>query len=231
MERSQAHGKYIAESSVCLWHHCDLVTWFESLLSARVENSTSDYTQLWCSYGAARHRSCTVCGKCCYHWRQAGFNSARLIFWLCPHLRQNGQRRKLKVNLRQIHSQSAWSLDSASKRLCHTDIRVDALHCMHSSNEVAGPHFDKCGKRGSGWAVCYLICVLSKPLTVPCPRSDKHSCVCGSWQPPRACLSIQQRESGRRCRGFSSFSPRCSTALWVDMYKTVQREEKCCEGK
>ena len=55
---------------------------------------------------------------------------------------------------------------------------MDILFCMQSSHEVTGPHFDKCGKGGSGCALCYLICVPSKPLTVPCPGSDKHSCVC-----------------------------------------------------
>lgn len=47
-----------------------------------------------------------------------------------------------------------------------TDIMADILYFMYSSHEVAGPCFDKCGNGGSGWAVCYLICVLSKPLTV-----------------------------------------------------------------
>ena len=50
-----------------------------------------------------------------------------------------------------------------------TDITADIPSYMHSSHEVSGPCNDKCGKRGSGCAPCYLICVLSKPLTVPCP--------------------------------------------------------------
>ncbi len=91
------------------------------------------------------------------------------------------------------------------------DNMADVLFCL-CARFTEG---DECGKRGRGWAVCYLICVPSKPLTVPCPRTDKHSCVCGG-----------QSELERQCRGFSPFSPGCSTALWVDMYKTVWREGK-----
>lgn len=66
------------------------------------------------------------------------------------------------------------------------------LYCTHSSHEVAQPHFDKCGKRGSVWAASYLICAASKPLTVPCSRSDKHSCLCGRGLQLLACVSGQQ---------------------------------------
>lgn len=58
-----------------------------------------------------------------------------------------------------------------------TDTTVDILFCMHSSHAVAGPRFDKCGKRGSGWAVCYLICVLSKPLAVLSREWQAQLCV------------------------------------------------------
>lgn len=106
----------------------------------------------------------------------------------------------------------------------------DRRHGWHTVLYVQftrGDYFDKCGKRGSGWAVRYLICVPSKPLNVPCPGSDKHSCVCGSWQPPRPCLLVQLSEPEKQCRGFGT------TLLQDDSICTncPEGEEKWSKGK
>lgn len=55
---------------------------------------------------------------------------------------------------------------------------------------------------------------------MPCPGSDKHSCVCGSWQTSPGCFSAQQRESQRQCRGFRMFH---SATSWY--------AQNCLEGE